>query len=595
MRNHKGKILEIKVNGSPDKIKITPEHPVLAVVFNAEKKKISKYGSKYYFDSKKHNNGLNWVDAGKLNKGDVLVVPRTTIRKAVSQVFDLSEYVSSHFFDEKFVWSSKIGFNPNSESFVDLAEKFYTTPRVIGNIVHGGKSMDMTLNMQVNQYLVSVSYQRTIEANKVNRFVPLDDKLMKLFGYFVAEGYVAGAKNNRQLCFAFSKGETAYHNEIIELVKDIFGYPSTKVIESKTKDAAYVHVFSHIIASFFERLFPLGAKNKKLPEIVLMQDEKLISKLVNTAFNGDGSTKDYRRATYSSVSHSLAFQMAEALIRLGFLPSIRSEKGRKPAWSKRYKVSVSGRQFEDFMKKIYPERSFEKTEKTMQQVWADQEYIYYSINSVEEKQKETVVYNLEVDEDNSYLANRMAVHNCTTRVIAGVGVPQISAIIECAKEAKKADIPLIADGGIKYSGDIVKALAAGASSVMLGSLLAGCEETPGKTVYLNNRKFKQYRGMGSISAMEKGSKDRYFQSEIMQSSKLVPEGIEGVVPFKGTIEEVLYQLVGGIRSGMGLTGSATVKDLWKAKMIRITEAGLKESHPHDVLITEESPNYSTFR
>lgn len=184
---------------------------------------------------------------------------------------------------------------------------------------------------------------------------------------------------------------------------------------------------------------------------------------------------------------------------------------------------------------------------------------------------------------------------CTTRVIAGVGVPQISAIMESAKEAKKADIPLIADGGIKYSGDIVKALAAGASSVMLGSLLAGCEETPGKTVYLNNRKFKQYRGMGSISAMEKGSKDRYFQSEIMQSSKLVPEGIEGVVPFKGTIEEVLYQLAGGIRSGMGLTGSATVKDLWKAKMIRITEAGLKESHPHDVLITEESPNYSTFR
>lgn len=184
---------------------------------------------------------------------------------------------------------------------------------------------------------------------------------------------------------------------------------------------------------------------------------------------------------------------------------------------------------------------------------------------------------------------------CTTRVIAGVGVPQISAIIECAKEAKKAGIPLIADGGIKYSGDIVKALAAGASSVMLGSLLAGCEETPGKTVYLNNRKFKQYRGMGSISAMQLGSKDRYFQSEIMQSSKLVPEGIEGVVPFKGTIEEVLYQLCGGIRSGMGLTGSAAVKDLWKAKMIRITEAGLKESHPHDVLITEESPNYSNLR
>ncbi len=181
---------------------------------------------------------------------------------------------------------------------------------------------------------------------------------------------------------------------------------------------------------------------------------------------------------------------------------------------------------------------------------------------------------------------------CTTRVIAGVGVPQMSAIMECAKEAKKYGVPIIADGGIKYSGDIVKALAAGASSVMLGSLLAGCEETPGKTVYLNNRKFKQYRGMGSIGAMERGSKERYFQGEVTQASKLVPEGIEGVVPYKGKIEEVLYQLVGGVRSGMGLTGSATIKDLWKVRIVRLTEAGLKESHPHDVLITEEAPNYS---
>lgn len=183
---------------------------------------------------------------------------------------------------------------------------------------------------------------------------------------------------------------------------------------------------------------------------------------------------------------------------------------------------------------------------------------------------------------------------CTTRVIGGVGMPQVTAIIETSKEAKKYGVPVIADGGIKYSGDIVKALAAGASSVMLGGLLAGCEETPGKTVYLNNRKFKQYRGMGSINAMELGSKERYFQAEVTQSSKLVPEGIEGVVPFKGKIEEVLFQLVGGIRSGMGLTGSATIKALWKAKMVRQTEAGLKEGHPHDVTITEEAPNYSTF-
>lgn len=184
---------------------------------------------------------------------------------------------------------------------------------------------------------------------------------------------------------------------------------------------------------------------------------------------------------------------------------------------------------------------------------------------------------------------------CTTRIITGVGVPQVTAVFEAVKAARKKGVPVIADGGIKYSGDIVKALALGASTIMIGSILAGCEETPGKIIYLNNRKFKQYRGMGSVGAMQKGSSDRYFQSGIEEQSKFVPEGIEGIVPYKGTIEEVLYQLIGGLRSGMGLTGSKTIRDLWKAKVVQITQASLKESHPHDVTITEESPNYSPFR
>jgi len=181
---------------------------------------------------------------------------------------------------------------------------------------------------------------------------------------------------------------------------------------------------------------------------------------------------------------------------------------------------------------------------------------------------------------------------CTTRVIAGVGVPQITAVMEAARAAKGTGVTIISDGGIKYSGDIVKALAAGADSVMLGSLLSGCEETPGKIVYMNNRKYKQYRGMGSIGAMERGSKERYFQAEVKQTNKLVPEGIEGVVPYKGIIAEVVYQLIGGIRSGMGLTGAKSIADLKKKKLVKITEAGLKEGHPHDITITEESPNYS---
>ena len=179
---------------------------------------------------------------------------------------------------------------------------------------------------------------------------------------------------------------------------------------------------------------------------------------------------------------------------------------------------------------------------------------------------------------------------CTTRVVAGIGVPQITAVYDVACIAQKHDIPVIADGGIKYSGDIVKALAAGASTVMLGSLLAGCEEAPGESEIYQGRQFKVYRGMGSLAAMAKGSKDRYFQQN---NQKLVPEGVEGRVPFKGALSDTVYQLVGGIRSGMGYCGCETIQDLHeKAQFIKITGAGLKESHPHDIYITKEAPNYS---
>jgi IMP dehydrogenase len=181
---------------------------------------------------------------------------------------------------------------------------------------------------------------------------------------------------------------------------------------------------------------------------------------------------------------------------------------------------------------------------------------------------------------------------CTTRVIAGVGVPQLSAIYDVAKALEGTGIPIIADGGLRYSGDIVKALAAGAWSVMMGSLLAGTEESPGETIIFNGRKFKTYRGMGSLSAMEKGSKDRYFQDVEDDIKKLVPEGIEARVPFKGTLQEVIYQMVGGLRAGMGYCGAPTIDKLHDAKFTRITSAGYVESHPHDVMITREAPNYS---
>ncbi|MBR2191679.1 MAG: IMP dehydrogenase [Bacteroidaceae bacterium] len=180
---------------------------------------------------------------------------------------------------------------------------------------------------------------------------------------------------------------------------------------------------------------------------------------------------------------------------------------------------------------------------------------------------------------------------CTTRVVAGVGVPQLSAVYDVASALEGTGVPLIADGGLRYSGDIVKALAAGGTSVMIGSLVAGTEESPGETILFNGRKYKSYRGMGSLEAMENGSKDRYFQSDV-EAKKLVPEGIAGRVPYKGTVQEVIFQLVGGLRSGMGYCGAADIDALHKAKFTRITSAGVLESHPHEVIITSEAPNYS---
>ena len=181
---------------------------------------------------------------------------------------------------------------------------------------------------------------------------------------------------------------------------------------------------------------------------------------------------------------------------------------------------------------------------------------------------------------------------CTTRVIAGVGVPQLEAIYDVAKALKGSDVGIIADGGLRYSGDIVKALAAGGDCVMAGSMFAGVEESPGETIIYNGRKFKTYRGMGSLEAMQCGSKDRYFQGNETDTKKLVPEGIAARVPFKGTLAEVIYQLVGGLRSGMGYVGAKNIEDLKKAQFIRITNSGVQESHPHDVAITREAPNYS---
>jgi IMP dehydrogenase len=181
---------------------------------------------------------------------------------------------------------------------------------------------------------------------------------------------------------------------------------------------------------------------------------------------------------------------------------------------------------------------------------------------------------------------------CTTRIVAGVGVPQLTAIFEAYKAIAHTGVPIIGDGGIRYTGDIVKALAGGANTIMAGSLFAGVEESPGEMIILDGRKYKIYRGMGSLGAMEKGSKDRYFQDVEDDIKKLVPEGIEGRIPYSGTLSEVMIQYIGGLRAGMGYCGAGTIEDLKKAQFMKITAAGVAESHPHDITITKEAPNYS---
>ncbi len=255
---------------------------------------------------------------------------------------------------------------------------------------------------------------------------------------------------------------------------------------------------------------------------------------------------------------------------------------------------ISGEQYARFAAEI-PELGLEVPEKlkSRQGYFADENYIYAPVLSVEVEEDQVLeVFNLEVEEDHTYVANRVAVHNCTTRVVSGAGVPQITAISECVRGAAGSGVPVIADGGVKYSGDITKAIAAGADTVMIGSLLAGVDESPGEIILYQGRNFKSYRGMGSLAAMRQGSKDRYGQEGEDTESKLVPEGIEGRVTYKGSLAALIAQLVGGLRAGMGYTGCRTISELQRnARFMKITAASLKESHVHDVIITKEAPNY----
>lgn len=591
-RKYQGEMIEINAAGCPGKVRVTPNHEFLAITFNVPEKTRAKNGAKYFFSKPKFNKGLQWVRADELKKQDVLVIPKQKY-EAETCFFDLLDVVPHYNFDSSSVWGNNSGGNSNNESHPQLAKRFATTPEIIRRIVIGKRKLVDSLSTSVNNYLNKINYQRILQPQRLNRYIFLDESLMRLIGYFTAEGYIVGYPNNRQLRFAFNENEREYHEDVKNLVSKIFGCDKT-TLRRTPRHAVEVTVHNHAIAKFFEWLLPKRAVNKRLPDFVLNQSKENLRQFLIGALRGDGCLTDARRIGYKTASPHLAHQIAEVFMRLGYLASVQSYEPKYENHSTSYYVRIGGEQAKRFAEE-FPELNLEFPENIQhkQDVFSDEDNFYVAIRSVKVlENQELEVFNIEVEEDHSYIANRVAVHNCTTRVVTGAGVPQISAIIECVNAAKGSGVPVIADGGVKFSGDVAKAIASGADSVMIGSLFAGTEEAPGETILFQGRTFKTYRGMGSIGAMKQGSSDRYAQEGTVSDSKYVPEGIEGRVAYKGTLAEMVTQLVGGLRSGMGYTGCKSIEELQtKAKFVRITSAGLRESHVHDVIITKEAPNY----
>lgn len=591
-RKYQGEMLEINAAGCPDKVRVTPNHEFLAVTSNVPEKTRAKNGAKYLFSKPKYNKGLRWVRADELKKQDVLVIPKQKYELETC-FFDLLDTVPHYNSDENLIWATNSSGNSNSENHPQLAERFATTSGVIRNIVKRKRKLVDSLSISINEYLDKINYQRVLQPQKFSRYIFLDESLMRLIGYFAAEGYIVGNENNRQLRFAFNENELEYIKDVKSLIGKIFGYDKT-IARQTPRHAVEVTVYNHAIAKFFEWLLPKGAVNKRLPDFVLNQSKENLRQFLIGSLRGDGNLTNARRIGYKTASPHLAHQIAEIFMRLGYLASVQSYEPKYENHSTSYYVRIGGEQAKRFAVE-FPELNlaFPENIQPKQDVFCDADNFYVAIRSVKTlENQELEVFNLEVEEDHTYIANRVAVHNCTTRVVTGAGVPQITAIIECVNAAKGSGVPVIADGGVKFSGDVAKAIAAGADSVMIGSLFAGTEEAPGETILFQGRTFKTYRGMGSIGAMKQGSSDRYAQEGTVSDSKYVPEGIEGRVAYKGTLAEMVTQLVGGLRSGMGYTGCKSIEELQtKAKFVRITSAGLRESHVHDVIITKEAPNY----
>ena len=591
---HQGTMIALNAGGCPGTLEVTPNHEFLAIAFDVPDKLRAKNGAKYFYRKKKYNQGVRWVPADQLRPQDVLAIPRRRF-EVEAHVFDLAAVVPHYQTDGQSLWANKPSRNFNAETYEALAGRFGTTARVIGTIVKRQRRGRDPLGDAVEAYLQEKGYLREMHPLRLPRFVPLTAELMRLLGYYASEGYCVGKANNRQARFAFGDHETAYTQDVCRLIREVFGYTDS-VTRPTPRHAFEVMVYNHAIARFFETYIPGKAPEKKLPGYVLNQPRESLRQLLIGMLRGDGHLKDSRRIAYKTASPHLAHQVADILLSLGYLPLIQSYASKRPGWSTTYQVRISGAQCRRFAEE-FPELKLEYPAevKIKQDVFADDNYLYVVLRSVKRLEGQDLdVFNLEVAEDHTYVANRVAVHNCTTRIISGVGVPQITAIAQVAEGVADSGVPLIADGGIRYSGDITKALAAGAHCVMLGGLFAGLAESPGQLIIYKGRSFKTYRGMGSIGAMMSGSSDRYRQQANSAGDKLVPEGVEGRVPYKGQLAPFVYQLVGGLRAGMGYCGTRNIEELrTRTRFIKVTAAAVQESHPHDISITQEAPNYSS--
>jgi hypothetical protein len=390
-RWYRGPMVVLNVGGCPDKLRVTPNHEFLAITFDVPPQLRTKNGAKYFFAKRKYNTGLRWVRADQLKPQDVLAIPKR--KYAVeAHIFDLATAVPHYHADELSVWSTTPGRNPNRENYQALATRFGTTASVISHIVTSKRRVHDELSVKVNAYLDATDYVRFIQPAKLHRFIALEASLMRLIGYYIADGYAVGNANNRQARFAFGHHERAYVEDVYQLISSIFGYRGTTVYE-KSRHTLEILIHSHAIARFFETLIPRGARNKRLPEFVLNQTPECLSQLLIGALRGDGCLKDPRRIAYKTASPHLAHQIAEVFTRLGYLPSIQSYQSDRENWATTYQVRIGGAQCARFAAE-FPELGLEfpAAPQARQDCFADEHYIKSWRSSTSKSPKITLTW-----------------------------------------------------------------------------------------------------------------------------------------------------------------------------------------------------------